>query len=127
LAESQSHSPDLLAVSRLAPDQFTPLCISFCSIIHPSFDFRYNLAFGYGNYMHEIPRRLGVSEALDAAVATVVEAHSTFCSRRPATTRGLLLYSKALSNLRASLDDVGTACSNETLCAVMILMACQVC
>ncbi|KAK1087540.1 hypothetical protein LTR48_002495 [Friedmanniomyces endolithicus] len=75
--------------------------------------------------MHEIPRRLGVSEALDAAVATVVEAHSTFCSRRPATTRGLLLYSKALSNLRASLDDVGTACSNETLCAVMILMACQ--
>ncbi|KAK0773747.1 hypothetical protein LTR02_003885 [Friedmanniomyces endolithicus] len=75
--------------------------------------------------MHEIPRRLGVNKALDAAVATVVEAHSSFCSRRPASTRGLLLYSVALSNLRASLDDVGTACSNETLCAVMVLMACQ--
>ncbi|KAK0251653.1 hypothetical protein LTS09_013343 [Friedmanniomyces endolithicus] len=75
--------------------------------------------------MHEIPRRLGVNKALDAAVATVVEAHSSFCSRRPATTHGLLLYSQALSSLRASLDDVGTACSNETLCAVMVLMACQ--
>ncbi|KAK5710860.1 hypothetical protein LTR17_018670 [Elasticomyces elasticus] len=95
------------------------------SIIDPSIDFRYNIAYGYGVYWYDVPRRLGVNRALDAAVESAVEAHSSFCSRQSVPTHALLLYSKALIALRETLDNAAAARSAETLCAVMILLVSQ--
>ncbi|KAK3074261.1 hypothetical protein LTR53_003422 [Teratosphaeriaceae sp. CCFEE 6253] len=99
------------------------LISSLWSIVHPAVDFRFSLAVGYGEHLYEVPRRLGVNAALDAAAAAVVEAYAIFCSRRAVTARGLMLYSKALRELRLSLDDAVVARSAETLCAVMVLLS----
>ena len=100
--------------------------MSFVSVVDPSTQYKYNLAWAYGDYLLEIPKRLGTNKALDAAAETMVEAHRSACLRQPVTTDCLVNYSRALEALRVSLDDAVTAGSAETLCAVMMLLVCQV-
>jgi hypothetical protein len=95
--------------------------------IKPSTDFRYNILWTYGGYFEDIPRRLGTNEALDASVKVLISAHSNMCMHRLRVDRHTLgLYSDALKTLRVCLDDCVKACTAETLCAVSLLLICQV-
>lgn len=90
-------------------------------------DLRYSLTWAYGGYMADIPRRLGTNAALDTAALALVSSHKRYVSgiRKP-SHQELLCYSQALAALRSTLDDPEQACSTNTLCAVMLLLNCQV-
>lgn len=66
------------------------------------------------------------NEALDTAVNALVCAHSDFCARKEVSVETLSSYSRALRTLRNCLDDPDIASQAETMCAVMLLLICQV-
>jgi len=102
------------------------LVTSFGAIVGSGTEERYNLATGYGDYLLDVVKLLGTNQALDAAVAAVTEAHSLYVRKQTVTFECLQLYNTALRSLRLSLDDPIVAHSDATLCAVMVLMVCQV-
>jgi len=90
-------------------------------------DLRYNLTWAFGGYLLEVPKRLGVNPALDAAASALVASHRRFNSGfKVASVDELTKYQFALSQLRSSLNDPDIASDANTLCAVMLLMICQV-
>lgn len=105
----------------------TLLAQAFVSTIRLTTDLKYNLAWSYGGYLEEVPQRLGSNEALDAAADAVVSAHLSFCAHRVTSVNALNKYSRALRKLRICLDDPTESCTANTLCAVALLLVCQVC
>lgn len=96
--------------------------------LKPSADLRYHLSWTYGGYLEDIPKRLGRSDALDAAVDALVYAHSHYASgRKELCPEVLRRYSHAIATLRISLDDPLQARTANTLCAVTLLLLCHVC
>ncbi|KAL4750565.1 hypothetical protein BDW72DRAFT_203832 [Aspergillus terricola var. indicus] len=91
----------------------------------PQTSLRYNMAWAFGGYLVGVPQRLGVNEALDAAVDALVTAHQAYAACKEITVGSLTKYSRALSALRQCLDDSLTAGSSETLCAVSVLLVVQ--
>lgn len=87
-------------------------------------DIRYALEY-YGYFLKDIPRRLGSSAALDAAVKALVTAYPYFHGR-DFPPDALLQYGRSLRALRESLGDSNEARSANTLCAVYIITICQV-
>lgn len=102
------------------------LAHAFVKAIKISADLRYNLLWAYGGFLEDIPRRLGTNEALDTSVAALVTAHTHFSIHKSVSVEALTKYSQALSKLRIYLNDSIKARTPETLCAVMILLICQV-
>lgn len=94
-----------------------------------TFDLRYNLSWVYGGFIDSIPERIGVSRALDAAVAALLASHTNLITARGkevvVSIESLTKYSQAVKTLRVTLDDPITACTTETLCAVTLLLICQ--
>ncbi|KAJ5928939.1 hypothetical protein N7466_007895 [Penicillium verhagenii] len=103
------------------------LAIRFIKTIARSTDLRYNLWWSFGAFLEDIPRRLGANEALDRSIEALTAAHTGFCGvdRHGATVEALTKYSQALRTLRVYLDDRVHAQSSNTLCAVMVLLVCQ--
>lgn len=108
-------------------NDLSSLANRFIKTIKPSTDLRYNLWWTFGVYLEDIPRRLGTNEALDRSIEALTAAHAGFCgvNRQGATVEALTSYSQALKTLRIYLDDRVHAQSSNTLCAVMILLICQ--
>lgn len=106
----------------------TKLSSAFIGSVSLTIDIKYSLLGNFGIYLVEVPRRLGINPALDAASDSLVAAHANLCSNgRFVPQHGVMLkYSKALSALRDALNDPDTAQTPETLCAIMILMIVQV-
>lgn len=98
----------------------------FVGTMTTSTSVRFNLVYWYGEFLQDIPARLGRNEALDSSVKALTAAHSSFCLQHRPTPEALVKYSAALRTLRFYLDDPVKACSTETLCAVMLLLICQV-
>lgn len=95
--------------------------------MNPSINLRFNLAWSFGPFLEYVPQRLGGSAALDAAAKVIIAAHSSRCiGRRRVLPDVLVHYSRALEQLRLALDNVATAQAPETLCAIMLLLICQV-
>lgn len=117
------------SISPTLSNQSISLSLAFTEMIKPSTDIKYNLAWSYGDFLHDVPQRIGINEALDSAATALVDAHSYFCVTGTVspTARALMKYSDALVKLRLCLDDPAKAQASETLCAVMLLMICQVC
>jgi hypothetical protein len=113
-------------VPRTPNSEITLLASAFIGTIKWSTSLKYNLAWAYGLFLEDVPQRLGINKALDASAAALLSAHSSFCSHRRVGIEGLTKYSHALMILRECLDDPVTACASETLCAVMLLLICQV-
>jgi len=127
--ETQSIGSDAIraiVIYRVPRNDQDALLGSFGAAVGPSVASRYNLAWGYGDYLLDVSRFLGTNDALDAAVATVSEAHLLFCRRQSPTVGCLRTYGLALRRLRTSLDDPVVAQSDAVLYAVMVLMVCQV-
>lgn len=115
-----------VSVSASPSNASSQLVRAFTATIDPSVSERYNLVTSYGPFIQYIPSRLGRNPALDASIATLVEAYSSMCRRSGASQSALNKYSHALVELRRTLDDPVEACSSETLCATMILCMTQV-
>jgi hypothetical protein len=112
-------------VSSSPSNELTLMTNAFVNTMKVYTDLRFNLAWWYGIFLEDIPKRLGRNGALDASVRALTEAHLDFCSRRPASPKALVRYSSALRTLRFYLDEPAKACTTETLCAVMVLLICQ--
>ena len=103
------------------------LAASMIQTMTPLVDLKYNLAWAFGPFLEHVPQRLGRSSALDAAAKAVVAAHSSHCiSRRQVSPNALVGYSRALAHLRLAVKDIVTAQTPETLCAIQLLLICQV-
>jgi hypothetical protein len=88
-------------------------------------DVRFDLTI-YGDFLTDIPRRLGQSKALDEAVRAITGTVESIYPRQP-SPQVLAQYSKALYALRDALNNPAEAVSANTLCAIYLVMVCQVC
>lgn len=127
-AEATSDSGSFsLTVNARPSSELTVLTSALINAIRPATNLRFNLAWTYGDIFQDLPKRLGRNKALDASISALVNAHSDFCMRRrelsPQTLRA---HGEALSTVRVCLDDPSIACQPETLCAVYVLLICQV-
>lgn len=87
-------------------------------------DIRYELSI-YGDFLLDIPKRLGRNAALDSSVAALTTAfQAVHTGLKPAKV--YLEYATALNSLRLCLDDPVEAQSPETLCAIWMIVICQV-
>lgn len=87
-------------------------------------DIRYAMAY-YGPFLRDIPRRLGNSPVLDSAVRALSTAYP-FLHTGSYTPNVLFLYGQSLRALRKCLNNPAEARSPNTLCAVYLIIICQV-
>lgn len=78
-----------------------------------------------GPFLKDIPKRLGSNIALDASVDVLTSAFSSLYRHQP-SLQTLSKYVNALKTLRICLDDPIQASTAHTLCAIYLLMICQV-
>lgn len=103
------------------------LAISVIDKIKPTVGIRYNLAWTYGDYLNDLPRRLGTNVALDSATEAFLLAVKRSMNRQEVAAPIVLeRYGVALTALRNCLDDPVKAREPETLGAILLLMNCQV-
>ena len=96
---------------------------AFVSVLQVT-DPRYDITC-YGGWVLDLPRRLGVNDALDAAVQALSAAFPSIHTKK-ITCKALSSYVKALEVLRMHLADPKKAREPETLCAIYLVMVCQV-
>ncbi|KAK8123050.1 hypothetical protein PG984_011720 [Apiospora sp. TS-2023a] len=87
---------------------------------------RANLVQTYGPFLEMVPSRLGTNAALDNSTRAVVCAHQNVCRGRPATEEALAHYSLAIRTLSLCLNSFDSVRSTETVCAVIMLIMCEV-
>lgn len=87
-------------------------------------DIRYAMAY-YGPFLRDIPQRLGNSTVLDAAVRALSTAYP-FLHTGSYPPNVLFLYGRSLRTLRECLNNPAEARSPNTLCAVYLIIICQV-
>ena len=106
-------------------NDFSVFTSSFIKTIDPDKTFQYQLPLSFGDFLLDIPRRLGTNEALDAASAALDKAYRRYCSGMPTKAEVFAAYGKAIRALRLCLDDPVKARSPETLAAVMVIQIFQ--
>ncbi|KAL8813217.1 MAG: hypothetical protein Q9223_007095 [Gallowayella weberi] len=113
--------------SRTPNNRLSSLTAAFIHSISQQVDIKFQLPWNFGGFLHCVPPRLGRSEALDAAIDSLVTAHKHYCVGGFAPNElTLTKYSRALAVLRHDLDDVAKARSSESLCAVLVISIAQV-
>jgi hypothetical protein len=89
-------------------------------------DLRYDITC-YGDFLRHIPARLGRNEALDASADALATTFSTLhMPQGYQTIDALTKYGRAINSLRLCLDNPVKARMPETMCAVYLIMICQV-
>ena len=76
----------------------------------------------FGPFIQEVPARIGHNPALDAAVAVLINAHTSLMYKK--TSNDIIsinLYLRAIKMLQTSLDDSRQGMSTNTLCASVLL------
>ncbi|CAO1603077.1 hypothetical protein XANCAGTX0491_006670 [Xanthoria calcicola] len=97
------------------------LMSAFVNRISQDVDIRFQLPWNFGDYLIHLPRHLGISEALDAAVDALVTAHTSFCAGNLKPSREVLTkHAHCLCILRRDVSDVHKARTSETLAAIMV-------
>lgn len=122
-AQAESSSPAGSSMPRAPSNQATLDASHFVSALQVT-DVCFDLRI-YGPFFTDLPRRLGRNRALDASVRALTTSFPSVRTHR-CTLDMYKAYGEALGCLRASLDDPATAGSVETLCAVYLVMICQV-
>lgn len=107
------HSPD---------NEISHLADSFISVLQIT-DPKYDLTC-FGEWFVGVPARLGTSEVLDKAADAFVAGLGGLRTGKQ-TVDSMVKYGKALTSLRATLMQPGTASSPHTLCAIFMIMVCQ--
>lgn len=111
------------AISWAPSNQSTLVMARFCSVLGIT-DARYDINV-YGSFMKDVPSRLGSNPALDASVRATLSIYSAVHARNQ-SVESLALYGKALEALRRVLMDPAGSRSANTLCAMYLMMVCQV-
>lgn len=86
-------------------------------------DLRYDISI-FGDYFRWIPRRLGESEALDAAVWAFACSHSTTYNKQ-VSMEALAAYGMALRKVKDAIEDPEQRSSPNLLCALQLMGTCQ--
>jgi hypothetical protein len=76
----------------------------------------------FGPFIQEVPARIGHNAALDAAVAVLVNVHTSLVYKK--TTNEIVspeLYIRAIKTLQTCLEDPQLGMSANTLCASVLL------
>ncbi|KAJ4375299.1 hypothetical protein N0V83_002385 [Neocucurbitaria cava] len=76
----------------------------------------------FGPFIREVPSRIGHNAALDAAVAVLVNAHTSLIHKKMSNEIvSPELYIRAIKTLQTSLEDPQQGLSTNTLCASVLL------
>lgn len=76
----------------------------------------------FGPFIQEVPARIGHSPALDAAVAVLVNTHTSLLYKRTSNDIvSINLYLRAIKTLQTCLEDCQEGMSTNTLCASVLL------
>ncbi|KAF2649528.1 hypothetical protein K491DRAFT_610545 [Lophiostoma macrostomum CBS 122681] len=76
----------------------------------------------FGPFIRGIPARIGHNAALDAAVACLVNAHTSMVQKKGASeVANPVLYLRAVQTLQTCLEDPQQGMSSTTLCASVLL------
>ncbi|KAG8530539.1 uncharacterized protein KY384_005042 [Bacidia gigantensis] len=70
----------MLGLVREPTSDLDRLTQAFVSKASPSIDISHQLVMNFGGFLAEVPRRLGVNEALDAAAGVLVTAYAGYCA-----------------------------------------------
>ncbi|KAH6674747.1 hypothetical protein B0J14DRAFT_20899 [Halenospora varia] len=115
--------PPVCKARLLDPSNETALVVSgFISKLEVT-DLRYDLTY-YGEFLKDIPKRLGNNEALDASASALTCAYQSVYTRQQ-TPEMLGKYVHALTTLRRYLEDPTKAYAVNTLCAIYLIEVCQ--
>jgi hypothetical protein len=110
-------------LSRSPSNETTTIASAFIFTLEVT-DLRYDLSC-YGSFLKDIPKRLGSNTALDASVNVLNSAFSSLYTRQQ-SLETLSRYANALKALRICLNDPSLAWTANTLCAIYLLLICQV-
>lgn len=105
-------------------NQLTIMTSKFLAALRVT-DPRFDLTI-YGDFMRDIPRRLGSSRALEAAVYALTAAVASIPKNQP-STEVVKSYGQSLQSVRSCLMDPAQRKSPDTLCAVYLIIVLQVC
>lgn len=76
----------------------------------------------FGHFIQEVPSRIGHSPALDAAVAVLINAHTSLMFKKSSNdVVSINLYLRAIKMLQCCLEDSREGMSTNTLCASVLL------
>ncbi|KAJ4984708.1 hypothetical protein SVAN01_09822 [Stagonosporopsis vannaccii] len=76
----------------------------------------------FGPFIQEVPSRIGHSPALDAAVAVLINTHTSLMYKQTSNdVVGINLYLRAIKTLQSCLEDPREGMSTNTLCASVLL------
>lgn len=76
----------------------------------------------FGPFIQEVPARIGHSPALDAAVAVLINAHTSLMYKKTSNdVVSINLYLRAIKTLQGCLEDSCEGMSTNTLCASVLL------
>ncbi|KAF9696392.1 hypothetical protein EKO04_005418 [Ascochyta lentis] len=76
----------------------------------------------FGPFIQEVPARLGHNAALDAAVAVLINAHTSLMYKKTSNDIvSINLYLRAIRTLQGCLEDPQEGMSTNTLCASVLL------
>jgi hypothetical protein len=76
----------------------------------------------FGPFIQEVPARIGHSPALDAAVAVLINAHTSLMYKKTSNdVVSINLYLRAIKTLQSCLEDSREGMSTNTLCASVLL------
>ena len=99
----------------------TSQLVSALEVLDPRFDLTV-----YGGFFRLIPQRLGNNKALDTAVEAVTTTLPMVQSRHQQSPQSYGKYTAALKALRVCLGDPANALSVDTMCALYLIVVCQV-
>lgn len=109
--------------ARLLNTHTSRLAAAFVTTLQVT-DVRHAVTY-YGPFLREIPQRLGSSPVLDSAVKAVTTAYP-FLRTRGFPPTALAHYGQSLRALRDCLNNPSEARTPHTLCAVYLIIVCQV-
>lgn len=76
----------------------------------------------FGPFIQDVPARIGHSPALDAAVAVLINAHTSLMYKKTSDDIvSINLYLRAIKTLQNCLEDTKEGMSTNTLCASVLL------
>lgn len=122
-AESSTAGSNMQLAARAPSNQATLDVSRLVSALQVT-DVRFDLRI-YGPFFTELPRRLGRNRALDASARALATAFPSVHTHKR-TPDMYKAYGEAIGCLRESLGDPALAGSVETLCAVYLVLICQV-
>ncbi|PLB52103.1 hypothetical protein P170DRAFT_377587 [Aspergillus steynii IBT 23096] len=113
---------DVEVVPRSPTNAMTTTTTALASLLNMS-DVRYEVVY-YGEFLKDLPRRMGSNEVLDASIVALTHGYSAIHTHSP-SAEALGSYVHALKTLRFALQDPKKTRTAETLCGIYLIMICQ--